>query len=318
MKKTRFYILFLVLFTLDTFAIAQVDTTYVHSFKQNFSAKVYGGYNFTMLTRQYASFPEETYVPNVPPYIGIGASWKGIGGSFYYGLKFMTPQKKEERSEYLDLQLHYYGERFVFDFFGQRYSGFSIQNDNIQHFNSDIGVVELGGFLQYNFNYKHFSYSAAFDQTKKQLKSAGTPLVSLAFYYTKVNADSLFITENVNHKTHYLFGPSAGYAYTWVFRNNYFATGSISFGLNASLDNLNNKIGVCPTFFPRISSGYNAETWAWAFSAQFNFVFLSYAKTDKLGMGTLNAQVTFIKRFDFKSKFLDKITFQNHVSTKEK
>ena len=302
MRKIRFYILFVVLFTLNTFCNAQVDTAYISSFKQSFSAKIYGGYNFTLLTRQYASLPEETYMPNVPPYIGFGANLKGIGGSFSYGLKFLNPQKKEERSEFLDLQLHYYGKRVVFDFFGQYYNGFSIQNDSIQHFYSDIEVVKLGGSLQYNFNYRHFSYSAAFDQTKKQLKSAGTPLVSLSFYYTKVNADSLFKEEKVSYKTHFLFGPSAGYAYTWVFRKNYFATGSFSFGLHASLDNLNKKIGICPTFFPRISSGYNTETWALAISAQYNVVYMSFASVDKLGLGTLNAQITFIKRLDLKIK----------------
>jgi len=249
-------------------------------------------------------------MPHVPPYMGLGVSWKGIGGSLSYGVEFLNPKKKEKKSQYLNLQYHFYGKRYVLDLFGQVYKGFSMNEDNNQHFYSDIKLMEFGGFLQYNFNYKHFSYRAAFDQTEKQLKSAGSPLINLAFYYTKVNANNLFIEEKVNPKRNYLFGAGTGYAYTWVFKKNYFATGSFSLGLNASLDDINKKVEICPTFFPRIALGYNAETWSLRFSAQYNLVYTSFTKTYKLGMGTLNGQITFIKRFDFNSKFLDKLTFQ--------
>ena len=297
MRRTCSYILFFVLFTWNTSAIAQIDAAYIGSFEQDYSAKIYGGYSFTSLTRQYASSSAETYIPNVPPYLGLGGSWKGIGGSLSYGPKFANPHKKEERSDYLDLQFHYYGERFVFDFFGERYNGFSIQSDSVQQFYPDVGVVKLGGFAQYNFNYKRFSYSAAFDQSKKQLKSAGTPSVGLAFYFTKVEAPSLFIEERASHRTHILVGPSVGYAYTFVITDNYYATGSLSSGLHACIDTINNKGGICPAFYPRISSGYNAETWAVAFSAQYNVVYMSFAKADTLGLGTLDGQLAFVKRF---------------------
>jgi len=311
------YLILLLLFFVQYSAIAQIDSTFIGSFEQNFSAKIYGGYDFTLLTHRYLSQPTETYMPHVPPYIGFGATWKGIGGSFSSGFEFINPDKKRERSKYLDLQFHFYGKKFVFDFFGQTYKGLSIKEDANQHFCSDIKLMEFGGLVQYNFNYKHFSYRAAFDQTEMQLKSSGTPLVNLAFYYTKVNADILFTEEKVNSKQHYLFGAGAGYAYTWVFKKNYFASGSFSLGLNASIDDLNKKLGFCPTFFPRVATGYNAKEWSIGLSAQYNLIYMSFTKTDKLGMGTLNGQVTFIKRFNFNSKLLDKMTFQKYITRKD-
>jgi len=198
----------------------------------------------------------------------------------------------------LDLQLHYYGDRIVFDFFGQRYKGFSLQDDVIDRFYPDIGVLKLGGYLQYNFNYRRFSFPAAFDQSKKQMKSAGTPMASVAFYYTKINADSLYTEEILGNRTNYVFGPSGGYAYTFVFGNNYFATGSLSFGLHACLDAVSGRAGVCPTFFPRISSGYNGETWALAVTAQYNVVYVSFVEgEDEMALGTMDGRIVFTRRF---------------------
>ena len=290
--------LFSILSTLHATVLAQVDDTYVGGFGKSFSARTYGGYSFTSLTHRFESSPEETYVPNVPPYFGLGAHWNGIGGSFSYGLGFANPHKKEERSKYLDLQLHYYGDRIVFDFFGQRYKGFSIRKDDVSHFYSDVGVMKWGGFLQYNINYKRFSYPAAFSQSKRQLQSAGTLLVSLAFYYARVYADSTFAEGRVGDRIRFVFGPSAGYAYSFVFGKHTYATGSLSFGVHACVDAVTGKGEACPTMFPRMSWVYMADTWALAVSAQYNLVYVSFTDDDKLALGTLDGQIAFTKRFD--------------------
>ncbi len=297
------------------FCTAQIDTAYIGSFHQNFSAKIYGAYNFSSILYQHSPEPSEMFMPNVASNLGFGLSWKRVGASISFGLDFLNDSKKQdpEKSQYLDLQYHYYGKRIVFDLFGQSYKGFGTGSDTNRYFYSDLSLINIGGFIQYTFNHKRFSYRAAFDQTEKQLQSAGSPLLCLAGYYTKVDSDTLFN----GTKQHYLFGPSAGYAYSWVNKNkNYFATLSLTIGFNAASENWErNSIYICPAFFPRISTGYNAPTWSIGLSAAYNIIYTEFKEYDKLGINTLSARITFIKRFHFESKTLDRLTLQSKKHT---
>lgn len=83
----------------------------------------------------------------------------------------------------------------------------------------------------YIFNRKRFSYSAAYDQSVKQLRSAGSPIVGLMFYYqnyepyidTSVHLNSyansgagFLLSGGVTDFRVYQGSIGAGYTYNWV------------------------------------------------------------------------------------------------------
>lgn len=83
-----------------------------------------------------------------------------------------------------------------------------------------IGTLVLDGY--WVFNKKRFSMLAAYDQTTIQLRSAGSLIAGLMFYYQKLDYDSpknLFLIQpfsNMGMMKVYQGGIGLGYTYNWV------------------------------------------------------------------------------------------------------
>src|SRR5690606_35489411 len=108
------------------------------------------------------------------------------------------------------------------------------------------------------------SYRAAFLQTEWQKKSAGSWLLGWEVYVGRVKSDSAFIPSTLSSQfEHGLirqirfleFGPGAGYAYTWVWAQNFFVTASAT--VNGDLSFVKEKDGTTTTnktsFSPNIT-----------------------------------------------------------------
>ena len=78
----------------------------------------------------------------------------------------------------------------------------------------------------YFFNGKKFSNLAAYDQSAIQRRSAGTPVVGMTMYYSKVNYDNdmncdfIFFMNNIGRIKQWQASIGAGYAYNWVIGKN--------------------------------------------------------------------------------------------------
>lgn len=97
----------------------------------------------------------------------------------------------------------------------------------------------------YILNYKRYTHQAAFSQTNRQLRSAGSPIVGISYAHNKMEADmekfsavlSPVLSDNVSPMTvrtmnNDEFSLTGGYAYNWVFAKNWLAAGELtgSFG----------------------------------------------------------------------------------------
>ncbi len=92
--------------------------------------------------------------------------------------------------------------------------------------NTDISSpVRVKSFIldgYYLFNGSHFSYSAAYDQSAYQLRSAGSLMVGGMYYYSHinydapVNADMIALMDNVGRVKQWQVSLGAGYAYNYV------------------------------------------------------------------------------------------------------
>ncbi len=303
MTAPQWLLLLLFLSGIST-AFAQVDSTYIGKFPQEYSARLYLSRKFVTLNSEYPDADNKEYTANSPFAIGAGFTWGNSGLSYSYGFGFLA-DKSKGKTRYFDLEYHYYGRKIVLDFFGLDYKGlyFEDKENKILNMYPDAQLTNIGVFGQYVFNGERFSYRAAFDQVQVQLKSAGSFLLGGGAYYNRVRADNVFGFR----KEMYQIGPSLGYAYTWVINPRFFVTGSLTPGVTMGFKNLEDKIDWNPSIFFRFASGYNANDWSVNLSFLMNRLYVSYEQSNQVGVSTATLQLTLIKRFDSSSRLLKKL-----------
>lgn len=180
------------------------------------------------------------FAPNFTYRLGayIGWRWLFLGYSFDIGSLF----KHNNNAPKKDLQFSLYTSRVGCDLYyrktGNSSTIKSITDENGRtkfnnlHF-TGLNVSMKGINAYYIFNYKHFSYPAAFAQSTNQRRSCGT--FKLGFLYSEHNVrfdvkampasvigrlDTARFYNRVKYKDYAL---TFGYAYNWVFAKNWLA-----------------------------------------------------------------------------------------------
>ena len=226
------------------------DTTYVESYRDSLSV-----YIRTLNKNNELSIEtnkgEIRFKPNSNTKFGIGFNYKRIGLAFSL---FDIGKKDEDiygKTKQVDILLNIYGRKIVFDIFLQTYKGYHVANPKIldKDWTSDdsypyipsMQTISIGSGLNYIWNNKKFSYRAAFNQTERQKKSAGSLILGTIFSLNYFRADTSIIPSviknNIAPENRYKasgiinFGLSVGYTYTYVFREQYFVTLSIVPGI---------------------------------------------------------------------------------------
>ncbi|UUC44349.1 DUF4421 family protein [Flavobacterium cerinum] len=298
------YLLLLFFLPIMPTAFAQVDSTYIGKFPQEYSARLYLSRKFVTLNSDYPDADSKEYIANSPFAIGAGFTWGNSGLSYSYGFGFLA-DKSKGKTRYFDLEYHYYGRKIVLDFFGMDYKGLYYEDKgrDILEMYSDAQITNIGVFGQYVFNGDRFSYRAAFDQVQVQLKSTGSFLLGGGAYYNRVRADNVIGFR----KEMYQIGPSLGYAYTWVINPRFFVTGSLTPGVTLGFKSLDDKIAWNPSLFFRFASGYNANDWSVNLSFLMNRLYVSYEQNNQVGISSATLQLMLIKRFDSQSRLLKKL-----------
>lgn len=302
----KLYFSFLLFFILPYFCEAQIDTTYIKPFDHKVSLRTYLSMKFISMERE-TDGEIKNFMPNTPMSLGFGVAIKNtiIDLSYGHSLSFLKDDEKG-KTKALDFQIHHYGKKFIIDLFIQKYHGFytSDQSDKNTQLYPDLNIQQYGAFGQYVFNNKKFSYKAAFNQNERQLKSAGSFLLGGGVYFTKIGSDSSFVHKSKNSLRNFQFGVSGGYAYTWAINKRWFTSGSATMGVNFGTERINDfgkqKIEIYPTFFPRISVGYNKENWSLGLSYINNLIFSSFSgnDTNNIALSSGNLQIGYIWRLN--------------------
>lgn len=262
---------------------SQVDTTYIRMYEGDITARF-------LFARKYTNFNLRVrsedltlrYAPSNGFNMGIGANYKWATVNLSYGFGFLNPYSNRGDTRAIDFQLHGYGQKLTLDFLAQFYTGFYLPKDRITsvdggfYTRGDLEVRAVGGTLQYVFNNKKFSYRAAFIQNELQRKSAGSLLVGMEVYAGSVAGDSSILPLPIagslqlgamNDMRFIEIGPNVGYAYTWVFKENFYITGTATISLNAGFiqykeDEMNRStVGINPNTLFRLSTGYAVKQW---------------------------------------------------------
>lgn len=296
--------IFLFLLFFHLVGYGQVDTTYVKAFEYKVSVRTYMSQNFIFLNQEFDSNNQKTFMPNNPVSMGLGFSLRNTIVNISGGLKLdFLRDKKKGKTEAIDLQVHNYAQRVVFDLVYQEYKGFyEVSEDQVTKVYPDLKMKQYGAFAQYVFNNKRFSYKAAFTQNERQLKSAGSFLLGGGLYFSEIQSDSSFVYKEKRTYDNFQVGVSAGYAYTWVLNPKWFISASCTAGMNFGNETISDfgkrRLEVYPTAYPRLSIGYNEEDWSLRFAAVSNILFSSISDDTRLSFYSGNLQLTYIWRFN--------------------
>ncbi|MFA6924336.1 MAG: DUF4421 family protein [Bacteroidales bacterium] len=183
-----------------------------------------------------------SYSPNIVESIGAGFACNLLGLSV--SIKLLRNEKKDlkyGKTDYNNFQVYLYGRRIGLEASYQYYKGFYLFNapsfDVNWNYNSKyptISTMEINN-LTINCFYifsRKFSIKASFNQTERQLKSAGSFLFMASLNRIFVNSDSSLIpkTEKQNYSEFdafrrgefYNYEVSPGYAYSIILKRFYF------------------------------------------------------------------------------------------------
>ena len=158
----------------------------------------------------------------------------------------------------IDLAGSVYSSAFGMDLFYRRVGGnYNIKRLIMNDVNYSADLHDLPfdginvGMTRINFyyvtNYKKYSHQAAFSQTNRQLKSAGSLLLGAAYAHNRITVDWDRLTNIINSTygtnlpTNAVTGTqkndeitlTAGYGYNWVFSRNWLAAGELTAGIGA-------------------------------------------------------------------------------------
>lgn len=231
----------------DRILAPERDSNYIDVQNYNWCAEV----QLTSRFEQYEIDAENSFHLKLSPHwrtrIGpfFGWRWAFLGYNFDLKSLFIN-------SEDTDLGGSVYSAAFGLDLFYRRVGG----NYNIREFSygdndySDLvkgktfNGIKLGMTrisFYYILNYKRYSHQAAFSQTNRQLRSAGSPILGFSYAHNRVSLDweklSAVILSNVGTVNpskvfqtikNDEYSVTGGYAYNWVFAKNWLAAGEIT------------------------------------------------------------------------------------------
>ncbi|GEP92766.1 protein of unknown function [Chitinophaga terrae (ex Kim and Jung 2007)] len=266
------------------------DTAYIADYTEDITFRLYGSRKYTkydIIDRKNKT--DVLYRPNTPFNVGFGANYRFLGINIGFNLPFINRHNdKYGKTKYIDLQSHIYLRKIVVDFYGQYYKGYYIANPEkvfgkeyaARHpypQRPDLRNIDFGLNVQYVFNDKRFSYRAPNLQNEYQHKSAGSLIVGGEIFLGRIKGDSslippnmqdtLFLRELPFYKTNISsLAANVGYAYTFVLKQHFFLSLSLTAGLGGNATSLflengevKRNVGIQFSNTVRASMGYNSH-----------------------------------------------------------
>ncbi|MCF1420998.1 MULTISPECIES: DUF4421 domain-containing protein [Mangrovimonas] len=180
--------------------------------------------------------------PNKQNRIGASVSFRGLSASYSFAPDFLAENEDNEHSRLFNFSLrNFFGKHFMqtFDIFNEKGFYLKLNNDDaISVYLPNTNNFKIGGATSYIWN-ENFSFRAITSQDEKQLKSTGSFIPRIVYYYTKFNLEGESGTDGSYIDSSYYsfdiaFAPS--YYYNFVPTKNLLlsAGASAGIGLNRS------------------------------------------------------------------------------------
>ncbi|MDR0229757.1 MAG: DUF4421 domain-containing protein [Flavobacteriaceae bacterium] len=299
----------LIYFIFLSIASAQVDSTYIKSFDKKYAVEFYTPVKSLAVEYTLSNGDVIALEPNSPTGIGVGFAWKNSGVYYTFNVP-LSNGSNGQKSSVTDFQYHHYADSFTVDLYYQRYRGFGIASNSevqSQEFYPEMKVNMYGGTVQFIKNYKKYSIGAAQQQSKIQLKSAGSLLYGVSLFHVKMNGLPTVHEEIVDFdKETYNFGPNIGYGYNWVIYKKFYLAAAVTVGINGvvgyNLETGITKFNIAPQLTGKTSVGYVSEGWIVSASSLLNGVYDQFSSNYDSKLFGTTFSFSIIKRFDMKKE----------------
>lgn len=188
-----------------------------------------------------------TYKPNTSFSAGIGFYIFEVATE----VTFAVPIDERSKASYgssdaRDLQINSLSKSWGIDLYSQKYSGFYVPNPSPNQTlpdpfikRSDIQLNNTGVNLRYVFNKNKFSLRSAYNYSERQIKSAGSVLISGTLNTFRLQADSSVLSQlyapaisavsTFKNFQYTAFSIAPGYAYSLIYKS-FFLNGTFSMG----------------------------------------------------------------------------------------
>jgi hypothetical protein len=205
----------LLLFFISATAFSQLDTNYVVSYKHRLAVSLYQSYRYFQLYTTQSMIPDANSISNID-YIARGNNSTGFSIDYdkiSFSLGWKTPVEEIDTARKgitstKNLALSFNARKTRIETSLRKYTGFFDNHtmkygpefaDSVPYFqNSKMSNQVIRVKAIHFFNKKNrFSYGAAYANTQRQLKSAGTFILVGNIYHLQMNSDLPFITPHI-------------------------------------------------------------------------------------------------------------------------
>jgi hypothetical protein len=245
---------------------------------------VYSRYNYLQLIYD----DNKNAQSNAPVDAGFTFSYKNMSLGFGIGIPF-TYSRDYPKSAALDIQLNYCNDYFYGEASFKYYNGF----------HNDFDFVDLkllsGGFLGEYILDKNHSLRSVYRMDRLQTVPNGSFLLGWNLFITSIDSDDIHYYQN--KKDYLYFGPSMGYSYTWVLKNNYFINAFLVIGPDLCVEYDASRYFFTPQLTPKISIGKHNNSWSLNFETKLNYISFSPNFSFSDALLSASACMTISKRF---------------------
>jgi hypothetical protein len=228
--------------SLNGYLTAKKDTNYIENYYNDLIIRIYSGekthsLDLTDLNSSYRL----KYLPNGYFNLGAGFNFRSFGLSLATKVPiFQNNEFKHGETKRVGIQSYIYSSKFTVDLLTSFLKGYYLINssDHLKSYTKDkdyqrpdISSQNIGISVNYIFNNSRFSYRAAFSDTERQKKSAGSLIAggSIISYRTKadssivpreIDSEYFFKSRDISKSGVLAFNANIGYAYSLVFLRN--------------------------------------------------------------------------------------------------
>lgn len=228
--------------SLNGYLTAKKDTNYIENYYNDLIIRLYSGEKTHSLDLNDLNGPYHLkYLPNGYFNLGAGVNFRSFGLSLATKVPiFQNSEFKHGETKRFGIQSYIYSSKFTVDLLTSFLKGYYLANSSThlalytkekEYQRPDISSANIGISVNYIFNNSRFSYRAAFSDTERQKKSAGSLIAGGSVISYRTKADSSIVPREIDpeyfmksrdiSKSGVLaFNANIGYAYSLVFLKN--------------------------------------------------------------------------------------------------
>lgn len=238
--------------SLTSFIGAKKDSNYIESYFNDLIIRLYSGEKNHSLELTDLNLPYHLkYLPNGYFNLGLGVNFRSFGLSLATRVPlFQNSEIKHGETKRFGIQSYIYLNKFSVDLLTSFLRGYYLNNSSTrlstftresEYQRPDISSANVGVSINYIFNNSRFSYKAAFSDTERQKRNAGSLIAGGSIFSYQTRADSSIVPREIDpdyfqksrdlSKTGVLaFNANLGYAYSLIFLKNGIVTASYILG----------------------------------------------------------------------------------------